>query len=470
MEKIEKWIIEHKLFFVVTLSVISRIFLYRYYKMMTWDGAAFVMNAKYFLGHKIYFELIRPPIFPLLLGVGLVLGDIHIIPIIISILSIIVTFLLAEKLFDDRTAIISVILLALNPLHLINSGFFLAEITSLLFLILSLLFFIDVKKMKKDAIKLYISSFFFTLSFLTKYQNFLFIIPAILILYKKGILFKKETFFSSFIILLTVSPWLSFNFINYGDPFESIKYAILYPSEAKPEPIFFYLTKLREVFGFWFIVVLISLILGLRKLKEENYLILYSFIFIYLIAASIFPHKEERYLLPIVPFPLIISAKFLIDLLNLKLMKNVLLRKMCVSIFVLLLISYFPQIAIELNSNKVLKCYSNIINAANYVSGTNGTVIAPNWPLIAYYGNVKTIPFTYEPKDFDWYVSYYNVSYVIVSLEREVLESFGSSAGESINYVVNRSFFDHKDYLVMEKELKDECGIFLIYGVRNWTY
>ena len=61
------------------------------------------------------------------------------------------------------------------------------------------------------------------------------------------------------------------------------------------------------------------------------------------------------------------------------------------------------------------------------------------------------------------------MSYVIVSLEKRVLESFGLSASERTSYVINRSFFDGKKYLVMEKEFNDECGIYLIYSVRNWT-
>jgi quinol-cytochrome oxidoreductase complex cytochrome b subunit len=173
-------------------------------------------------------------------------------------------------------------------------------------------------------------------------------------------------------------------------------------------------------------------------------------------------------MLPIVPLLLILPANFIMELKQIKV--NKLIKRIVLFLFFLLIFASIPETIVSIHANKSLLCYSNIINSAKYVSGTNGSVIAPNWPLIAYYGNVKAIPFTYEPEDFDWYVSYHNVSYVIVSLDKKVLESFGSSAGEKTSYVINKSFFDNKKYLVMEKEFNDECGIYLIYGVRNWTY
>jgi hypothetical protein len=168
---------------------------------------AFVLNAQYFFSGAYYFELLRPPLVPLLLGAVRIFSwklAPYIFIIISSFLLMHSTLLLAKKFNYNKVLFYALSTNAYVLLIGVVNG------SELLFL--ALLQF-GIYAMLSQEIT---SGLFFALAALTRYAGLIF---APLILFQKNI---KKVFLSIIIYCVAIGPWLLYNKYTTGNFFTSI--------------------------------------------------------------------------------------------------------------------------------------------------------------------------------------------------------------------------------------------------------
>lgn len=125
--------------------------------------------------------------------------------VLFAVATIYLVFLLAEKLFDKKVALVSAFLLAISPWHLhLSRGFFESTI-ALFFLVAATYFFVLAKGKRKY---LYVSATFFVLTiytYLTPRIMLLFFIPLLFLWGKKWILSQKKYALGFFLIIFIFS-------------------------------------------------------------------------------------------------------------------------------------------------------------------------------------------------------------------------------------------------------------------------
>lgn len=373
---------EKKLLLIIILffASISLITLFNY-KLVWWDEAVYIGIGKhiYSSGRVGIFEEIRPLGLPVFLGalwfIGLdplISGRIFVL--LASLLNIYLIYLIGKRIFDSKTAILASLLLAFTPIYYNYSYLLLTGILSTTYALMSIYFFIQKRNLKNISI----SSFFLGLSFLTRFpQGLVLLCFLIFLFYKKEF---KNIFLLLVIFLLTTSPYLIFNYFQYGSIFTPFtkaseiitEYSWLYSHY----PLFYF----RELFlqNFLFILTIPFFYFFYRERKGT--LILLIFI-IFIVFFSMTLHKELRYSLVFLPYLCLLSSK---GFLSLKLNENV--KKILIIFFVFILFFnllpaiFFTPISY---SEKEIEFYSNF---------TEGDTIYSTTPLLAYFSDAKIVP------------------------------------------------------------------------------
>ena len=266
------------------------------------------------------FETLRPLFFPLLIGLIWRVGiNPHsgalILNCLFDILSAFILYKLGSLFMRKKYALIIPPLFLINMLVLKYNSLGLTEPLATLLMLSSIYFFTR----KKYAM----SGVFSALTFLTRFP-FGAVLVVILI---QNFLFardKKEvvkSVHSSFIILIsfliTITPYLLFNYIKFRNVFLPLKSAdIMMSLLPKNYNLLFYVWVILKS-NLLFLFSLIALIVwvmaiakrGILKEKERYYLTLFSLLFlIFFIYFEQVGHKEERYALSFVPFIAILSG------------------------------------------------------------------------------------------------------------------------------------------------------------------
>lgn len=177
-------------------------FIFQHRVCVGWDFAAYVLNAKYWFGERIYFEPLRPPLTPFIIGVfGSVFGwkaSEYLYIILTSSIFLFSTLKLAKSLNLNRLCFYAI---SLNIYVLLTGLFVGTELLSFAFLQLFIAGLIEGKN----------SGHFLALSSLTRY-NLLSMLP-LLICYKKPRKIIKNFLLFFFVWL----PWLIYNYFSYGN-------------------------------------------------------------------------------------------------------------------------------------------------------------------------------------------------------------------------------------------------------------
>lgn len=201
-----KWIKENR--FIVALFLASTALLfYQHALSLSWDFSAYVLNAKYLFGYGSYFEWLRPPVTPVLMGLFGFLGwpaAEYIYIAFVSALFAAACLYLAKAVGIDKRLFYA---LMLNPAIV---GFGLLEGTEMLSLALLMFFTVAIINARKS------SGMFLSLGFLTRYSNILYL-P--ILLFEKN---WKKILLSLIIFTIPIIFWLGYNYIFTGDPFTSM--------------------------------------------------------------------------------------------------------------------------------------------------------------------------------------------------------------------------------------------------------
>lgn len=229
--EIKKWIYSNRA--LIILFVLSTAyFLYQNTIALSWDFATYVENARYLFSSGSYFEPLRPPLMPFILGLlsvfGYSIAEITYI-ILISSLFMYSSIKLAESLKFNKVAFYA---LSLNSYVLIIGLINGTELLSIALLELSIAMLIKNRS---------ISGFFLALSALARYTG-LALFPFLLLLKH-----PKKIAKSLFLFSIPLSVWMAYNYLKFGNMFTSLadQYAnnILYRSYliGPVEPIHFLL-------------------------------------------------------------------------------------------------------------------------------------------------------------------------------------------------------------------------------------
>lgn len=191
----------------VLLALSTSYFVYQHASGISWDFLSYVLNAKYLFSSGCYFEPLRPPLMPVLIGLFSVFSYSaaeYIYVILASFMLFYSSRRLAKALgfnalnFYALSLNITVLLLGL-----ING----TELLSLVFLMLTIAAVLENKP---------VSGLFFALATLSRYSLVSFF-PILLL--HKGL---RNNIKSIIFFVIAWLPWFAFNFMKWGNIFTSL--------------------------------------------------------------------------------------------------------------------------------------------------------------------------------------------------------------------------------------------------------
>jgi 4-amino-4-deoxy-L-arabinose transferase-like glycosyltransferase len=272
------------------------------------------------------------------------------VPATFGVLSIIITYLLAKQIFDKKIALLSSLLLSLCQFHVKYSRQGMLDVPLTFFVLLTLFLFIKGFNSKSE------SPFFFILAgisqglgILTKWHAALFptitIILFLLLLKKKEFLFSKSFAVYLLAAMLSILPWLLYIYVNFPDTTRSV---FLYETTGRPfiegpRGPFWFFSRIMWGLTPWAPIAFIAVIYSFWK-RTSGDIFLLLIIGTTFFAYDIGYFKLTHYILPIIPFLLILTARFIYDIVNFKeKMVLLLLISLIGSVVYVFLIGVFPS-------------------------------------------------------------------------------------------------------------------------------
>jgi 4-amino-4-deoxy-L-arabinose transferase-like glycosyltransferase len=421
--------------FVLNISLIPKI------KVVLWDAAVYLMNAKWFAGNHVFFEVLRAPLWPLILSIFYRIGMTNqafffVFSAIVSAISVYLTYKLATELFGTKTGIASAIALLVIPLHFYWSPLIYTEIPASVLVLLSIL---AMWKGLKDEGFQYISILLASLAFLMRYPIAPLIPALFLFLFLQKKLSTKKFLIMSAIAALPVALWLGYNQLNFGFALQTFAEGLEWGSI--PEPLYYYFTALPSALNVIILLTVPGFIYALKNAKEKRAQLLIIPLILFFVVSCILAHKEPRYLLPFLPVFLIASLSFMEKLR----WRHIL--AILVPLAVITLCFSLKETSIFLEDNSC----AGIIAASQDISGET---LSTYWPQTSYYGNVNASSFPQNELRFGRLLIERNISFVVTS-----------SKGGWPDYAKNPSFFENKPYLTEYKTVNDSCQGFRVYKV-----
>ena len=314
--------------FVILFFVVAKLFFFTKFMVVLWDESVYIGMGKFFysLGSVGLFEPIRPVILPLFLGFGWKLGlDVilfgKLLALFFSIACIYLTYLLAKDFFGEKVALLSSIFLAITPIFFLSSIQVMTEVPSAVFGLLAVLFFV-----RKNSP--WLVGFFCALCFLTKFpQGLLF--PCLFIAYffvykRKKLLVSLSKFVVSF--LLTVLPYLVFNFFMYKDVFYPFVSASVHQGNVVHKVfdgsllslfhnIFFYIVEpLMDNFLFVFLFFGLFFVFRKKLFRRFSIKTIFVILFFFLVYFSFLVNKQYRFSLVFLPFFAVLASFGFVEL------------------------------------------------------------------------------------------------------------------------------------------------------------
>jgi len=341
-QKFVKWL-KRDYNYLLLAGIVFTIVLRIYYLILTksqpiwWDGAEYMNMAKAMAFNLQYtYDPVRPILFSFIVSLLYNLPEtellVRIFVALLSIVSVIFTYLLGKEMFDKRIGLFASFLLSIYYIQVFFSFRILMDMPSLAFFSISAFLFYNYFK-NNSINSLYIGAVMIAIGTMMK-QNTAFFLLAVLIYLllteKLKFLKKKEIYISAVIFWITLSPYVIWGYIKFGGFILTKSAAVVAPTSGnyfthmlvllfnylKQFPTYIFNVSAGSMLGLISIVILIAiflfsvyrLVIGFdvlikgdnKDLKRDLYLLL---IFIIpMITVSIFiGHNEDRYILNAFP-------------------------------------------------------------------------------------------------------------------------------------------------------------------------
>lgn len=420
MKKIKKFIEENKFILIVlSIAFLIRLLFFFSYHSIWWDSAVYVGMGKYIfsLGKQGLWEPIRPIVWPIILGFlwKIKLNPIffgRLLNIIMSLGIIYLVHYIAKQLYEERTALIALIMISFSSIFFFFNYRLYTEIPAILFVLLAFFFYLKER--------FFFTGLFLSLSFLTKFPAGIFFVCFLAI-----ILWKKQFKGLSFLFygfLIPFIPYLILNQKLYGNflfPFISASQIIKKVVGC---------TVLRYNPGYmYFIFILKDNILNLfvvfgiyntiRRYNKDRILLILLFLLPLIYFIQI-PCREYRYILIFLPFISILTAKGISDVVMRKIDK-----KHSMKVFVLLILISIGFLFAYYFSAETEK--QNPVKDNFYRFAEDRFIPNEVWitnPLVGLYLDKRADLLYYEVYDvntifnFQQYMGWSNISYVFLDV------------------------------------------------------
>ena len=449
IKKFIDYIKKNKLALILFL-VSTSFFIYQRISFFSWDFNSYVLNAKYWFAEGKYFEPLRPPLMPFIIGLFSFLGwraSEFFFIVLTSFLFMYSSIRLAKSIKFEPVSFYAISLSSYLLLNGLING---TELLSLVFLEFFVVFLIENKSS---------SGFFLGLSALSRYTNFIFF-PLIFLHLKIKKILKSIILFG-----LAIFPWFLYNYYKFGNFFMSIadQYAnnILF-RDYLIQPIkisHFFLVQgiLLPFFIIGFILVFFKLLFQTKNLKNHKKEYLLEFIYKLKIEIIMFvlfffsiysyvniPLKDLRYLFSLT-LPIFYFSYVGLDFFVKKIKKN---RKFLISlsfiIFIFNILFLLNDVLYKEKNDKEI--YKFAITKLDELNLSNCSIMSNGWVQLNYLGR-PTKPFPRQ-------LLIYN------RLEEGEIFVFFKKIGEP-DYVHNESFLSYLPIIYKDKDLvivgKDKC-------------
>jgi len=343
----------------------------------------------------------RAPLLPYTLSVFYMLNLGFLIPFLIPImgvLSVFLAYVLGKKLFNKKAGLYSAVFLAIIPLHVDYSSKILTDAFVTFFILLSFIIFWKGYEEKNNICKV-LFGFVIALALLARYTT-LWILPCFLLYFlirNKSLKFLKDKylFYAVMVFFITLIPWFIYGIFTYNNPIGAFIHGLksaAYWGGVQPWYFFFqYWWRFLSIIGFIFVFSLLHIFYKKEYMKKEIYFILAA-IFFFLLIVILMPHKEDRFILPIVPLICIISG-FFID--KIKRYRREILAVILVVCLISLYLNFSYICGLSYTESSVCFLKGNLFIAG--LSGNN-LVITDESPLTYYYTKQET---SFYPNPFD---------------------------------------------------------------------
>jgi len=416
MKKIDK-----RFAYLISLFVIG--FFIRFFPVRIgfhyWDECVYLQHAEIISGFRdasLFNEFdIRPPLLPVLLAFGYQayhsIITAHFVVSFISSLGILIIFLFARELFDEKVATLSALIYTFLPLNVALSHDILVDTLLPVFWMLVFLFCIKTIKTNKKSFSV-LAGIFLGLSFLLKFTSLLLFFFIFLIFYlyqskqsRKICEILKRTWLIYFTSFLVILPYLAWNFLYFGNPIYTVVMAYKVVNWDTPTSFLILYLNFNQLFPL-FLLFGIFLLFYLKtrgySMEREEQMLLIVFL-IFFLSLHFITHKEIRFLLPVAPLITILSSKGFEDFLDFskrfeKL--RAIFYLVIVALLFLTLCTESSRIFCNLkNGHFLINEQNELLEAANWIKNNTpkDTVIYVNtqYPVIAYFSErkVKVLPF-----------------------------------------------------------------------------
>lgn len=235
----------------------------------------------------------------------------RLIVILFSILNLWMVYKIGRQLFESiPVGILSLFFLAISKLHTTFASSELPRTVASTFILLCFWFLVLGQKKK---ISIFLAGVALAVGASIRFSEMIFLVPAVLYLFFnkrfKHSIVLTITFSITFAFIIGLSDWL-----YWGEAFFSLKNIVDYTlinkmSSRGFEPLLYYISY----FGTWTNFFWIGLVLLSLKLDTQK---IYIWAIAPLIILSLLPHKEPRYLVPVIPFFALMAASSLWRLLK----------------------------------------------------------------------------------------------------------------------------------------------------------
>lgn len=348
----------------------------------------------------------RAPLLPYLLSILYLLKldfFIEFFILIIGALSVCLVYLFGKKIFNEKTAFYSAILLSILPLHVIYSAKILTDVLFSFFVLLTFFSFWKGYEENNKRHKI-LFGVFLALTLLSRYTA-LWIMPIFLfyfIIRDKSLKFLKDKYlwYAIGVFFLTLIPWFLYSYLNYNNILGAFIHGFKasgYWGGLQSWYFFFdYWWQMFSIIGFIFLAGLIYILYKKEFMKRSIYLLLIWFAF-FLGMAIYMPHKEDRFILAIVPVIVLISGYFIDKIKEYK-------KLILIAIVIICLFSLHSQFY---NNHKnsytdTNKCF---LEANKFLSNEKNAIIITEESTIVYYYTKQETHFYPNPWNYNYLIT-----------------------------------------------------------------
>jgi len=364
----------------------------------------------------------RPPLLPYLLALFYFIKCGFLTKLIVPIFGTATVFLvycLGKEIFNKKVGLISSAIFSFVPVHVIYSGKILNDVVVTFFIALAfLLFWKGFEKGDKKSKILF--GIVIGISLLTRYTT-MWVVPIFLFYFlirDKSLKFLKDKYLWYAVVgfFAVLIPWFIYGYFEYGNIFGGFIHGFkgaAYWGGNQSWKFFFQ--------NHWYLFSISGILSGISMLyvfangdykKRQIYLILIWILF-YFVMLMIMPHKEGRFIVPIVPALSLVSGYFLIKIRD--------YEKLIVGIIILVLIIssltlFIRDAKTSFNTNS--NCFIETMDFLGEIDGDYLTV-SENPSIVRFYTGAES-------------------SFYPDKISEEALQGLVNSTNKKIYFVFNR--------------------------------